>query len=181
MRTPSDSDLLRRAASGDRTAWETLYRRHVRFVHRVAYRFLSHEEDARDIAQDVFVAVFQAAGRWRDEASFRTWLWRTTAHRCLNHQRRARREEARGAPEDVAGQSASAHDPVQSVEQARAAARLRQAFQALPDRGRLAVILVYFEGLSYEEASRAMDCTVSAIESLLVRARDRLRDAIETM
>lgn len=176
-----DALLVERAAAGDRAAWEVLYRRHRDFVYRVACRFLGHPDDAKDMVQEVFVSVFRHAARWRDEASFRTYLFRVTANRCLNHRRRAWREVSfaeGGDPPMTRMTDSSCRDPVCDAASRETLARLRAAFERLPDRARLAVILVCIEGLRYREAAEAMGCTVSALESLLVRARRQLQEAV---
>lgn len=180
----SDSDLLRRAASGDPAAWESLYLRHRDFVHAVAVRFLHDATEAQDVVQDVFVAVFQAAGRWRDEAGFRTWLWRTTANRCLNRRRASGRAVLVGgtaAPDDAIPTTPdpAVLDPAALVIGMQRQDRLREAFLRLPDRQRMALILVCLEGLRYDQAADALECSVAALESLLVRARRTLGLAIE--
>jgi RNA polymerase sigma-70 factor (ECF subfamily) len=166
-----DSSLMKNLAGGDRRALRTLYERHAGFVHRVAYRFLGDEEDARDITQSVFIALAESARRYRPEAKLTTWIYRIVVNRCLNHRARAGHrlraplEELPTSPEER---------PDQLLERAEQRAHLLAAVRALPDRQRLALILSRFEGQGYQAIADTLGCSKKSVESLLVRARRRL-------
>ena len=178
LKPTDDKQLMRSVAAGDRQALKVLYERHADFVFRTAYRFLFDEEDARDITQSVFVTVMQTAHRYKPEAKLTTWLYRVVVNRCLNHRSKAshrllgpRNEhdhlERVPAPEE--GQ------PDRLMERARQMSRLRDALLQLPERQRMALILKYFEEMSYEEIVEALGCSKSSVESLLFRARQSLK------
>lgn len=165
-------------ANGDRQALHVLYERHAEFVHRVAYRFVGNEEDARDITQSVFIIVMQTAHRYKPEAKLTTWLYRVAVNRCLNHRSRASSrlrdlQNQRDIPERVPAPEDDQPDRI--MERAEQMARLRKALLQLPDRQRMALVLKRFEGMSYEEIAEALGCSKSSVESLLFRARRSIR------
>lgn len=173
------ADLMARAAEGDRSAWHALYAEHRDFVYATALRFLGEEAGARDATQDVFVSLLSQARSYRPTATFSTYLRRVTVNRCINERARARvrrRVEAPGPTlEEVASRDPG---PEALLERGETEAAVRAAVAALPDRQRMAVVLSRFEGLSYEEIARALDCSVSSVESLLFRARQKLAQTL---
>lgn len=163
---------MARAAEGDRGAWRALYERHRDRVYRVALRCLGDDALARDVTQDVFVAVLSGAARWRPSAELATYLHRATVNRCLN-ERASARNRLRG-PGALEEQASRDPDPEASLVRREADAAVRAAIAALPERQRMAVVLSRFEGLSGEEIAVALGCSASSIESLLFRARRTL-------
>jgi RNA polymerase sigma-70 factor, ECF subfamily len=174
-----DADLMSRAGAGDRSAWHALYVRHRQFVYATAVRFLDDEAAARDVTQEVFVSLFSHARAYRSTGRFMAFLRRVTVNRCINERSSARIRRSSAAPEVALEAVPDGHpDPEARLERAQTASTVRAAVAALPDRQRMAVILSRFEGLSYEEIAQALDCSVSSVESLLFRARQKLADAL---
>ena len=161
-----DHALMRALAAGDRQALRILYERHAEFVHRVAYRFLGDEEDARDLTQSVFVTVLQSAHRYRPEAKLTTWLYRIVVNRCSNHRSRASRRlrTCLSERELAAIPAPEENQPDHIAEGSRRQARLQAAMLALPERQKMALLLSHFEGLSYEEIAEALGCSKSSVE-----------------
>ncbi len=171
-----DNTIMETLAKGDRQALHVLYERHAEFVHRVAYRFLGNEEDARDITQSVFVTIMESAHRYRPEAKLTTWIYRIVVNRCLNHRSRAGRRLRTFLSdrdlEEIPGSEENRPDRI--VDRAEQRARLLAAMRELPERQRMALILSRFEGQRYEEIANALGCSKKSVESLLVRARRSL-------
>lgn len=170
-----DEVLLAGVAQGDRRAFAELSVRHVDRTFAVARRFTGNDADAEDIVQEVFVKVWTGARKWRSgRAKFSTWLYRVTVNLCIDaHRARRRRNET---SIDVASPVA---DPVPlALQQIDAAERQRlvdAAVLRLPDRQRAAIVLTYTEGLSNSDIADVLNISVGAVESLLVRARRKLR------
>jgi RNA polymerase sigma-70 factor (ECF subfamily) len=176
-----EARLAERAAAGDRAALRDLYLMHREAAHRVAFRYLGDEAEARDVVQDVFVTLLADPAVFTPKARFSTWLWRVVVNRCLNRRARAAfRDAARDAGEEalLAVRDDPARAPDAALLRAEEEARVRSAIDALPDRQRMAVLLSRFEGLSYEEIAAALDTSVSSVESLLFRARRTLAAAL---
>lgn len=183
--TPSE-DLMAAVASGDKSSFEILVRRHQDMVLNIVYRFIGNRTDAEDLAQEVFIRVWQAAGRYRPTAKFTTWIYRITANVCINELKSARRRkrlqfslshEEKGGwrgerPVHHAEKAPSPEELLLDEEQKR---RIFAALQSLSDNQRMALVLKRYEGLSYAEIAQVLGKSVSAVEALLVRAKRNLR------
>ncbi len=171
----TDEALVTRVAAGDRRAYGLLVDRHLDRTVTIARRILGNQADAEDVAQEAFLRLWRHADRFDERAAkFATWFYRVTTNLCLDRTRRAPM-----APLDAAGDPA---DTTPGQEDALADRRTRAAVAGavadLPDRLRAAVTLTYEAGLSNAEAAKALDISVKALESLLVRARRTLREKL---
>src|SRR5262245_40776384 len=83
--TDPDITLLERYTSGDRTPFDELMLRYERQIYRLCYRFTSNSDDARDLAQEVFIKAFEHLADFRKESSLKTWLYRIATNHCINH------------------------------------------------------------------------------------------------
>jgi RNA polymerase sigma-70 factor (ECF subfamily) len=176
MDEPSDHDLMARTATGDQRAFRSLAERHASRALSLARRILGNEALAEDIVQDALLRVWINAPRWRPEAAFRTWLFRIVVNLCLNARRRAPHLplEAAGAARDPAPA------PDAQLETRERDTRLAGAIAALPERQRAAIVLAYQEGLDNAAVAAVLDTSVSAVETLLVRAKRALRAAFDS-
>jgi RNA polymerase sigma-70 factor (ECF subfamily) len=176
MQEQCDEDLLALVGAGDRQAYHVLVERHGRRVLAMARRMTGNLAEAEDVAQDAFLRVWQHAADWRDKgAKFTTWLYRVVMNLCLDRRRRApmARLEAAGDPAD---ERPTAEAAVAAGQRERVVA---DALATLPDRQRAALVLSYYEGLSNAAAAVVLAISVTALESLLVRARRSLRAELE--
>ncbi len=179
-RDTTDADLMAALAAGDMNALGELVRRHQGKAFALALRTLGREDLAEDVAQDVFLRVHGAAGRYRPEAKFTTWLYRITFNRCLEVMRQRRRRTARQAEAAPEAQAVNA-TPSARLEQADRARRVQQAVNALPQRQRLAVILHRYHELSHQEIGEVTGWSRTAVQSLMFRAYAALRDSLADM
>ena len=162
---------MARIAGGDRAAFRVLARRHLGSVITLAGHVLGNPSDAEDVAQEAMLRVWVNAPRWKPVARFRTWLTRVVVNLCLDRRRRAR-----WLPLDAAGEPADpAPGAAAQLEAADAEHRLASAISRLPERQRIAVALTYSQGLSNAETADILDTSVSAVETLLSRAKATLR------
>jgi len=185
---PSE-ELMARIAKGDDDAFEILVNRHQTSVLNLIYRFIGDRTQAKDLAQEVFIRVWQAAKTYRPEAKFTTWLYRITANLCINELKSARRrkwfsfhrsdEDSEKSMEDrISDGSPTAEDLLLEREQNR---QISDALQSLPDNQRMALILKRYDDLSYQEIAQILGCSVSAVESLLVRAKKTLQEKLKNL
>jgi|SRR5882672_908795 len=173
MDGPADDDLMARAAQGDGRAFQALARRHAGGALRVARRILASDALAEEIVQDAFLRVWVNAPRWRPRARFRTWLYRIVINLCLNAKRRPA-----DLPLAAAGDPAGPGDAGSALETRERDRQLAAAIDALPARQRAAIVLTYQEGLGNAEVAAVLEASVSAVETLLVRAKRALRTAL---
>jgi len=174
MEISRDEKLLLRVAEGDLDAFDEIVRRHQHTAWRIAHRFLGDPAEAEDVAQEAFLRILAAAPRYKPGAAFSTYLYRVVARLCIDYARKKRPIFTNTLPETVD----SSPDPATALVQKDRDALVRKALDALPTRQRMAVILKYYEGLSYGEIARAMGTTVKAVERLLCRARKTLQNRL---
>jgi len=185
----SSEDLMVRIAKGDDDAFETLVNRHQTSVLNLIYRFIGDRTQAKDLAQEVFLRVWQTAKSYEPKAKFTTWTYRIATNLCFNELKAARRrrwfpfyrseESNDNAIEDAySDDSPTAEDLLLAKELTR---QISETLQSLPANQRMALVLKRYDDLPYEEISRIMDCSVSAVESLLVRAKRTLQEKLENL
>jgi RNA polymerase sigma-70 factor (ECF subfamily) len=186
--TPSSEDLMVRIAKGDEDAFEILVNRYQISVLNLIYRFIGDRTQAKDLAQEVFLRVWQTARSYEPKAKFTTWIYRVTANLCLNELKSARRrrwfsfhrfdEDSGNAIEETFPDgSPTAEDVVLARERSH---QISDALQSLPSNQRMALILKRYDDLSYREIAQVLGCSVSAVESLLVRAKRTLQEKFKS-
>ncbi|WP_257169142.1 RNA polymerase sigma factor [Bradyrhizobium sp. SRS-191] len=170
-----DKELLDRLATGEELAFRLLVERHVDRAYAIALRIVGNAADAEDVVQDTMLKVWTHRGRWQHgRAKFSTWLYRVVSNRCIDLRRKPRTENVDVVPEVADGKP----DAVSVIERAEMSDILEAAMQRLPEQQRVAVILSYHENMSNGEIAEVMDTTVSAVESLLKRGRQQLREIL---
>jgi RNA polymerase sigma-70 factor (ECF subfamily) len=170
----SDEALMARVARGDEPAYRQLARRHLPVAVALARRILGNSADAEDVAQDALLRVWIHAPRWQPLALFRTWFRRVVVNLCLDRKRRVPWVDLEAAGE-LADPAADASEQFEHSERDR---QVQSAIAELPARQRTAIVLTYGEGLSNAEVADALDTSVSAVETLLVRGKQNLRRAL---
>jgi RNA polymerase sigma-70 factor (ECF subfamily) len=170
----TDAGLLEAAAGGSHAAFAEIVTRHFQPVYRLIWRMTGGAADAEDMAQDTFVKLWKNPAQLRDGVALRGWLMRVAANAVIDGSRRVRPGTLEDAPE-VADPQAMPGAPLDRAEAARL---VDSRIAVLPERQRLALSLVYFEGLSNIEAAAAMEVSVDALESLLARARRSLKESL---
>ncbi len=170
-----DDALLARIANNDQNAFRVLVERHIDRAYGLALRILSNRADAEDIVQDTLLKIWLHRGRWESgRAKFSTWLYRVVTNRCIDVRRQPRSEDIEQAPE-VADDRPLAITEIQKHE---VNTMLDAAMGRLPDQQRVALILSYHENMSNGDIAEVMQTTVIAVESLLKRGRQRLRELL---
>lgn len=180
----NETQLIRQARLGDSAAFAALVELHERFVYNLALRTLGNADDAADIAQETFVRAWLALPTFRQEARFRTWLYRIVLNLCINRLPRLRRElndlthdELADVPEPACDQL----DPPASLEMQEQRACLHREIDRLPEQYRLLVSLRYQHELSYDEIAALLNLPVSSVKTGLFRAKTRLREALSVL
>ena len=179
----SDETLCRRIAARDDAAFDLLVARYQGRAYRLAWSLLRNAEDARDVSQDAFIRVWEAAERFRGDARFSTWFYRILVNRCLDHKRRGRWWTRLVARDDdpaadvsvVERQPAPGPDAGDQVSATQTMARLWDAVQRLSPQQRAAVILHAQEQLSVAEIADVLRVAEPTVRVHLHRAVAALR------
>jgi RNA polymerase sigma-70 factor (ECF subfamily) len=166
----SDEELMQAVQRGDLCSFEQIVLRHQQTAWRVACRFLGDPTEAEDVAQDAFLRILRAASSYRPTAKFQTFLFQVVSRLCLDRTRKKHPVYVEKLPEAVA-EGASPGEVLERIEKDQ---WVRGALDRLPATQRLAVILRYYEELSYQEIAVAMRVSPKAVERLLARARATL-------
>lgn len=167
-------------------AFEEIVNRYQALVIKTCRGFVHSYADAEDIAQDVFVEIYQSLSKFRSEAKFSTWIYRITVNKSLNHIRKQqqhkmlRRIEDFFAPKDETSKPREIedHNTLRAdgvIEQNENKRMLRNAINKLPKSQQTAFILNKYQDLAYKEVAEVMDITLSSVESLLFRAKKNLQ------
>ena len=173
------AEIVAACRNGDRLAFRELYDIHKDRVYSIAlYFFHGDTTAASDVTQQVFLKLLASIGQYRRESMFSTWLYRLVVNTCLDEARsrkpravvykRLRLEATAGADSQESGYA-----------QAQVAETVRAAVASLPPKFRIAVLLRYFDDLSYEEMARALRCSMGTVASRLSRGHKMLADRLK--
>jgi RNA polymerase sigma factor (sigma-70 family) len=177
LRLRSDDQLLSAFRHGNDAAFDVLHERYRQRLFAYVRQMLSagSRQDAEDVLQDVFVRAYGALRADRREMNVRAWLYRVAHNRCIDHLRRP----VPAAAEIYEVSRKPLHDPMEEAQRREDLARLVEDISRLPEQQRSALLMREIDGLSYNDLAEALDVSVPAIKSLLVRARVGLVDAAE--
>lgn len=164
--------LVQRQNHGERhAAFSTLVRRHTDRFYALAYRLLFKQGEAEDVVQEAFLRIWHRPDLWKPEKEvrFTTWFYRIVVNACYDHNKRKSSHGHTSA--DFEEMETEHSDP----EEHRLYSEVEKALIALPERQRVAIALCFYEGLTNKEAAQAMDIKLPALQSLLMRGKDRLK------
>ncbi len=177
-----DQQLVERAQSGDKRAFELLVVKYQRRVGRLVSRLVRDAHEVEDITQETFIRAYRALGNFRAESAFYTWLYRIAVNTAKNHLV----SQGRRPPSSTEMDAAEAEQtdegyhlretatPESELMTKQIANTVQKAMSALPEELRTAITLREIEGLSYEEIAEAMNCPVGTVRSRIFRARDSI-------
>jgi RNA polymerase sigma-70 factor (ECF subfamily) len=178
--------LVRAAKAGDVSAFEQLVKRYDRNVFRIANHITHSREDAEDVVQEAFLKAYSNLEKFQEQSKFYTWLVRIAVNEALMKLRKRRPERFVSLDEDVKTEDDSlprevadwSPNPEQLYNQEELRDILSRTIQGLPPTFRTVFVLRDVEGLSTEETAEALDLSVPAVKSRLLRARLQLRERL---
>jgi RNA polymerase sigma-70 factor (ECF subfamily) len=178
--------LVQAAKRGDDSAFEELVRRYDRNVFRIAQHITQNREDAEDVVQEAFLKAYGNLAQFQEQSKFYTWLVRIAVNEALMKLRRRRPERTISLDEEVKTEDDSvprevkdwSPNPEQQYTQAELRNILDRTIHGLPATFRTVFVLRDVEGLSTEETAEALDLSVPAVKSRLLRARLQLRERL---
>lgn len=170
MIDPDDHELLERARGGDTGAFDLIVDRFERRVFAVALRITRHNEDARDVTQEVFITALRALKGFRGEAQLSTWFHRVTVNASLDLVRKRRRRE-HSSVDDLTDQPSSEAGPESEAISSVRAREVHRALGEIPPDQRALIVLHDLQGLDYAECAASLDIPLGTVKSRLHRAR----------
>lgn len=180
------TDIIAHLKQGSEAAFKQLVGQWQGMVYNTALGILQHTADAEDVAQEVFMQAYESIGSFKGDSQISTWLYRITVTKCLDHLRRKSRKKRWGKVYSLFGQQNELvidppdfHHPGIALANKERASLLFKAIARLPDSQKAAFVLHKLEGLSSKEIAGALDASVSAVEGLLHRARQNLKQQLE--
>lgn len=182
-----DAELMLRVKEGDGASFGILLNKHRSPVVHFLYRMVQNHAVAEELAQEVFLRVYRSRGTYEPTAKFTTWLFRIATHLALNSLRDGKKERLQEHLDDDTSDL-----PVRQVSDKRPTVEhamlyeakleeIRQAVAALPEKQRAAVLMHKYEEMEYTQIAKVLNCSESAVKSLLFRAYETLRARLAHM
>lgn len=178
--------LVEQLKQKNEVAFKTVVETWQDMVFNTALGIVQSAEDAEDVAQEVFVQVYESVHSFKGESKFSTWLYRIAITKSMDHLRKKKRKKRFafvqslfGVNDEILHDPPDFHHPGVKLDNKEQAAVLFKAINRLPANQKIAFTLHKLEGLSYQEVSEIMKTTVSSVESLLHRAKNNLKKNLE--
>jgi len=174
----SDETLVRQALAGKKSAWVTLVKRYEKNLFNYTMRMVGNRDDAMDLMQDVFVAVFRNLPSFRGDSPFKGWLFKIAHYRCIEFYRRKRPTQSLDdVPEHE--EEDSNECPESMILLGQQASEVHKAMQKLPINQKIVVELKFFQHATFEDISFQLGISVSTAKSRLYSALDKLKNYLE--
>jgi len=168
----TDNQLIDFTLGGTVSAFEELVERHQRQIYALALKMVRNQNDAADIAQDVFLKAYEVLGTFKKKSSFHTWLYRIAVNFCINHLRRDKAKYHVELETYHAVQPAKALENMDTMELQD---ELNNAIRNLPEKQRATVLLRVCEGLPYKEIAQILECSIGTVKANYFHAVKNLR------
>ena len=172
----------------DHSAFAMIIDKYQKLVVNTCRGFVSSYADAEDLAQDVFIELFESIPDFRHESKLSTWIYRIAVNKSLNFVRKRKREtffdsiaSFLGASEGSKGNTEidfSSNEADSNIKSKELRIELKRAINSLPENQKIAFILNKYQDLSYKEVSEVMEISLSSVESLLFRAKGNLQKSL---
>jgi RNA polymerase sigma-70 factor (ECF subfamily) len=174
----SDETLVKQALKGRKSAWVTLVKRYEKNLYNYALRMVSNPDDALDLMQDVFMAVFRNLASFRGESPFKGWMFKIAHYRCIEFYRRKKPiQSLDDIPEQV--EQVSDACPETRMFNGQQANILNSAMQLLPINQKLVVELKFFQHCTFDDIAQQLGISVNTVKSRLYSALDKLKGHLE--
>jgi RNA polymerase sigma-70 factor (ECF subfamily) len=182
---PADTELVVRALSGREDGFEELVRRYQRPIVAYVYRMVGDYDAALDLAQEVFIKVYNSLGRYRPEFKFSTWIYRIAHNAAIDHLRRqgaSRTEEmeVEGAEGTTFEKplASKAPTPEQETERGERRAEIEEVVAQLSPAYRELIVLRHSHDLSYDEIAEVTSLPLGTVKNRIFRAREAMRELL---
>ncbi len=182
-----DAELMLRVKEGDGASFAVLLDKHRSSVVHFLYRMIQNQAVAEELAQEVFLRVYRSRATYEATAKFTTWLFRIATHLALNslrdgkHERMQERLDEHSSDVPIRQVSDTRPSVEQSMVYQAKLAEIRRAIAQLPEKQRAAVLMHKYEEMEYTQIAKVLNCSESAVKSLLFRAYETLRARLAHM
>jgi RNA polymerase sigma-70 factor (ECF subfamily) len=186
----SDAKLVAAALNGDREAFEEIIARFQSLVFNIAYHYLGRREEVEDLAQEVFLRVFQTLDRYDTDRPLKHWIGKIAVNRCLDELRKYKIRRLHLASDlgdeeskdiDQLIEASNANRPLTELEAERCLKLLQTSMDALPEKDRMAFVLREMEGLTYSDLAAMLKISEVAARIRVSRARKRVMVELEKL
>ena len=171
----NDIELVQLSVGGDARAFEHLVKRHYLSAYQVSYKWCGIKEDAEDIVQEVFVKVARKLKTFGKRSSFKTWLYRITINTAKDF---TRKYATKRVYEKAFAVEQGSNNPVPSRDEIPDVAQLYKEISKLPEKQKMAMLLVYGEGLSHKEASQVLKCPEATVSWRIFQTKKKLKKSL---
>jgi RNA polymerase sigma-70 factor, ECF subfamily len=180
----TDSELIQRLTKQDESAFKELIEKYQSLVFNACFNLVHQTLDSEDIAQEVFIEVFESIHQFRNESKLSTWLYRIAINKSLNHLRKNKLKSLLSSIENFFSgehsnkleiEDPSALSSPFNIEYKERNKVLQSAIDSLPENQRLAFSMHKLDELSYQEISEIMNLSLASVESLIHRAKMNLQ------
>ena len=184
----SESELIRRAQAGDTDAFCSLAQAYERRIYSLAFHYCRERQDAEDLSQEVWLKAYSALATFRYESSFYTWLRKITINCFINYRRRRanafpwQRQSIDSSPNDVhaikndSGPAAAGLEI--TLQNQLVVEKVMQALGGVTPQQRLIFLLKHQEGMTYEEISKELGCSIGTVKKSVSRTIIKLREQL---
>ena len=181
----NEKELIQQLRQGNEPAFQLLVETYRNRVYNAVLNIVQNAGDADDAAQEVFIQVYESVGRFKEESTLSTWIYRIAVNRALDklRRRKARRRLQQWLPwwmpNEKQTDNTAFYHPGIALDKKEKAAVLFKAMNALPEKQRLAFTLIKIQGLPYAEAGAILKQSIKATESLVSRAKENLQRRLQ--
>ena len=182
-----DKDCIQAIANNNEQALKLLYQRYADKVYNTVISYLKNAEDAEEVLQDVFITIFDSAGKFNFNSSVSTWVYRIAVNKSLDFLRKKNAAKRKGiftsiyvkAAKEATLEPVDFDHPGIKLEHKEDARLLFKALEVIPERQKTVFILTQIEGLPQSEVAAIMKTTIKSVESLLGRAKRSLKKELK--
>ncbi len=175
----SDYELIQQCLKGNTAYYEELVDRYKNLVYSIILRMITDKEEANDLAQDVFMKVYQNLAKYSTEFKFSTWVMRITTNHVIDYRRKKKQEYV--PMEEVGFDIAATDSPEGEYIQKERKESLQGLLNDLPDMYKVPIVLYHQQGLSYQEIAESIGEPLSKVKNRILRGRKILKETIFKM
>jgi RNA polymerase sigma-70 factor (ECF subfamily) len=179
----TEQELVEGIVNKNESAFRELVQLYQKQVINTCFGFLGNYEDAQDVAQDVFIKVYESAHSFRKESKISTWIYRIAVNESINHKKRLQRKKwlkyfdflNQNQTNDIENNDKNYNISDAAIELDERNSIINKALDKLPENQRIAFTLHKYDDIPYQQISEIMNISLSAVESLIFRAKQNLQ------